>query len=89
LTWGGILAGLTLFAGASLQQVGLLYTTAGKAGFITSLYVVIIPLMGSFLGHRCGISVWVGAVLAVAGLYLLSVRGSFTIGRGDLLVLYC
>jgi drug/metabolite transporter (DMT)-like permease len=87
LAWGGILAGLALFAGASLQQVGLLYTTAGKAGFITSLYVVIIPLMGLFLGHRCGISVWVGAVLAVAGLYLLSVRGSFTIEPGDLLVM--
>ena len=87
LALGGSLAGLALFAGASLQQVGLLYTTAGKAGFITSLYVVIVPLMGLFLGHRCGITVWVGAVLAVAGLYLLSVRGAFTIGRGDLLVL--
>jgi len=81
------LAGLALFAGASFQQVGLVYTTAGKAGFITSLYVVIVPFMGWFLGHRCQIAVWVGAILAVAGLYLLSMTESFTVGRGDMLVL--
>ncbi|MBN2128960.1 MAG: DMT family transporter [Sedimentisphaerales bacterium] len=84
---GGALAGLALFGGASFQQMGLLYTTAGKAGFITSLYVVLVPLMGLFLGHRCGWFLWLGVVLAVAGLYLLSVTESFTIGRGDLLVL--
>ena len=84
---GGALAGLALFGGASFQQMGLLYTTAGKAGFITSLYVVLVPLMGLFLGHRCGWFLWLGVALAVAGLYLLSVTESFTIGRGDLLVL--
>jgi len=87
LLWGGALAGLALFGGASFQQMGLLYTTAGKAGFITSLYVVLVPLMGLFLGHRCGWFLWLGVALAVAGLYLLSVTESFTIGRGDLLVL--
>jgi len=87
LLWGGALAGLALFGGASFQQMGLLYTTAGKAGFITSLYVVLVPLMSLFLGHRCGRSLWLGVALAVAGLYLLSVTESFTIGRGDLLVL--
>jgi drug/metabolite transporter (DMT)-like permease len=67
--------------------MGLVETTAGKAGFITSLYVVFVPLMGLLLGHRAGYSLWIGVVLAVAGLYLLSVTESFTIGRGDLLVL--
>lgn len=87
LLYGGILAGLALFGGASMQQMGLVYTTAGKAGFITSLYVVLVPTAGLFLGHRCAAAVWLGAILAVAGLYLLSVAESFTIGRGDLLVL--
>lgn len=87
LLCGGILAGLALFGGASFQQIGLQYTTAGKAGFITCLYVVIVPLIGLLLGHRCGLFVWIGAALAVIGLYLLSVTESFTIARGDLLVL--
>jgi drug/metabolite transporter (DMT)-like permease len=86
LLCGGGLAGLALFGGASMQQIGLLDTTAGKAGFITSLYVVLVPIVGLFLGQRCGLSVWAGAMLAVAGLYLLTVTESFTIGRGDLLV---
>jgi len=84
---GASLAGLALFAGASFQQVGLVYTTAGKASFITSLYVVIVPIMGWFLGQRCQTAVWLGAILAVAGLYLLSMTESFTVGRGDLMVL--
>jgi drug/metabolite transporter (DMT)-like permease len=84
---GASLAGLALFAGASFQQVGLVYTTAGKAGFITSLYVVIVPFVGWFLGQRYQIAVWVGAILAVAGLFLLSMTESFTVGRGDMLVL--
>jgi drug/metabolite transporter (DMT)-like permease len=87
LLCGGALAGLALFGGASMQQIGLIYTTAGKAGFITSLYVVLVPIAGLFLGHRCGVAVWMGAGLAVGGLYLLSVTASFTIGRGDLLIL--
>jgi drug/metabolite transporter (DMT)-like permease len=87
LLWGGLLAGLALFGGASMQQMGLMYTTAGKASFITCLYIVLVPIAGLFLGHRCGSAVWAGTVLTVAGLYLLSVRGAFTIGKGDLLVL--
>jgi drug/metabolite transporter (DMT)-like permease len=85
--WGGLLAGLVLFGGASMQQIGLIYTTAGKASFITSLYVVLVPIAGLFLGQRCGWAVWVGAGLAVAGLYLLSITESFTIARGDLFIL--
>ena len=87
LLFGGGLAGLALFGGASMQQMGLIYTTAGKAGFITSLYVVLVPIIGRILGQRIGLSVWAGAVLSVSGLYLLSFTGSFTVGRGDLLVL--
>ncbi|UCD49958.1 MAG: DMT family transporter [Phycisphaerales bacterium] len=87
LLWGGALGGLALFGGTSFQQMGLQYTTAGKAGFVTSLYVVLVPLMGLVLGHRCGRSLWIGVGLAVTGLYLLSVTESFTIARGDLLVL--
>lgn len=87
LLGGGALAGLVLFGGASFQQMGMVYTTAGKGGFITSLYVVFVPLMGLFLGHRSGVSLWIGVALAVAGLYFLSVTESFTVGRGDLLVL--
>lgn len=83
----GALAGLTIFAGASLQQVGLVYTTAGKAGFITSLYVVMVPLMGSAWGQRTRAGTWGGALIAAVGMYLLSVNEDFTIAFGDLLEL--
>ena len=82
---GGCLAGLLLFSGASFQQVGLVYTTAGNAGFITGLYVVIVPILGLFWGQRPGAGTWIGAVLAAVGLYLLSVTGDFKIAFGDLL----
>ena len=85
--WGGALAGLVLFIGAALQQLGLVYTTAGKAGFITGLYVIIVPILGLFLGFRPGRGGWLGACLAVVGLYLLSVTSGFTLAPGDLLVL--
>lgn len=81
---GGLLAGLVLFSAATLQQVGLVYTTAGKAGFITGLYVIIVPLMGLFWGHRPGWGGWLGACLATLGLYLLSVTEALTFAPGDL-----
>ncbi len=84
---GGSFAGLTIFLGASLQQAGLVYTTAGKAGFITGLYVVIVPLMGLFWRLRPSSGTWIGAALAAVGLYFLSVSEEFTIAFGDLLVL--
>ena len=86
IRWG-VVVGVFLYGGASLQQVGLVYTTAGKAGFITGLYVVFVPLLGLFWGVRPDPGTWVGAALAAAGLYLLSVTESFTISPGDLLVL--
>jgi len=84
---GGGLAGLVLFLGASLQQVGLVYTTAGKAGFITGLYVVIVPLLGLFWKQRPGFGTWLGAALAAWGMYYLSVTESLTLAFGDLLEL--
>ncbi len=87
VAWGGALAGLVLFMGASLQQSGLVHTTAGNAGFITGLYVVIVPLLGLFWRQRPDLGTWIGALLAAAGLYLLSVTAAFEIAFGDLLVL--
>ena len=86
--WGrwGLLLGTVLFGGASLQQAGLVYTTAGKAGFITGLYVVLVPLVGAWMGARHGRNVWTGALLALAGLYLLSVTGAWRMAWGDFLV---
>jgi len=81
------LAGVVLFISANLQQIGLVYTTAGKAGFITGLYVVIVPLLGLFLRHRVSRFVWAGCILAAVGMYLLSVAGTFSLSLGDTLVL--
>ena len=82
----GIIAGVLLFAGVSFQQVGIVHTTAGKAGFITGLYVVLVPIIGSIVRRKTSPGTWVGAFAAAAGLYLLSVRGSFRMSKGDLLV---
>lgn len=84
--FGGLLAGGALFIGASLQQVGIIYTTAGKAGFITGLYVVIVPIIGLLWKQQTYAGTWFGAILAAIGMYLLSVTGGFTIALGDLLV---
>ncbi len=89
LARGGIIAGLLVFTGASLQQAGMVYTTAGNGGFITGLYVVFVPILGLFLRHRPAVTVWIGALLAAMGMYFLSVTGSFHIAKGDLLVLGC
>ena len=70
-----------------LQQVGLVHTTAANAGFITCLYVILVPIVGVLLGKATGARIWIGAALALAGLYILSVGDGFTMARGDLLVL--
>ena len=87
MIFGGVILGITLFAAASLQQVGLVYTTAGNAGFITGLYVVIVPILGLFWRQRPNAGTWIGALLASIGLYFLSVTHEFTISYGDLLEL--
>ncbi|MDF2634070.1 MAG: protein of unknown function transrane [Pelosinus sp.] len=83
----GLWAGLVLFIAASLQQIGLLYTTAGKAAFITCLYIVLVPILGIFLKQYVSMSTWIGSVIAVVGLYLLCVRDSFFISYGEVLEL--
>ncbi len=85
----GLITGVLLFLGSSLQQVGIVYTTAGKAGFITGLYVVIVPVLGLVWKQRPGAGVWIGAVLAVAGLYLLTISDDLRIELGDFLVFLC
>ena len=82
-----ILAGFALFGGATLQQVGIQYTTVGKAGFITGLYVVIVPILGLFLRQKIGRWTVIGCVLAVLGLYFLSIKQNFSMGWGETLVL--
>ncbi len=82
---GGV-AGTILFIAAALQQVGLLYTTAAKAGFITGLYMILVPFLGIFLRHVTGLNAWVGAVIALIGLYLLSINEDLTMSRGDFLM---
>ncbi|MBW1693187.1 MAG: DMT family transporter [Deltaproteobacteria bacterium] len=86
--FGGAILGITLFTAASLQQVGLVYTTAGNAGFITGLYVVIVPILGLFWKQRPDAGTWIGAFFAVIGLYFLSIADKFTISFGDLLELF-
>lgn len=85
----GLACGGWLFIASSLQQVGLLYTSAGKSGFITALYVVLVPCVSLFLGKRAPLTVWAGALLAVTALYLLCVKDGFSIGKGELLTLGC
>ena len=86
LVWGSCLLGIVLFGGATLQQIGIINTTAGNAGFITSLYVVFTPLIGLFFKQKPEKQLWVGVILATLGLYFLSVSGNFTISSGDILV---
>lgn len=81
----GIMAGGVLFCAATFQQIGLAYTTAGKAAFITGLYIVLVPVLGIFLKHRVRGITWAGVVLAITGLFFLSVREDFTIAKGDFL----
>ena len=83
----GLSAGGILFIAASLQQIGLIYTTAGKAAFVTCLYIVLVPIAGIFLKHRINSNVWLGSVLAITGLYFLCIRESMTISWGDFLEL--
>ena len=78
--------GLALFAASSMQQIGIQYTTAGKAGFITAFYIVLVPVFGIFLGKKTGWKIWLAVALALAGLYFLCITESFSVGRGDIYV---
>jgi len=83
----GLLAGGILFIAASLQQIGLIYTTAGKAAFVTCMYIVLVPITGVFLKQQIGLNTWLGSVLAITGLYFLCIKESLTISWGDFLEL--
>lgn len=87
LLFGGIAMGLALALGINLQQVGLLFTSVTNSGFITGLYVIVVPLLGLFLGHKTGLGTWLGAGLAVVGMFLLSVGDGFHVAPGDWLQL--
>nr|WP_298113899.1 DMT family transporter [uncultured Pseudomonas sp.] len=87
LLLGGGLMGLALALGINLQQVGLLFTSVTNSGFITGLYVIIVPLLGLFIGHKTGLGIWLGASLAVVGMFLLSVGEDFQVASGDWLQL--
>ena len=86
---GGIYCGLVMAVASSLQQIGITMTTAGKAGFITALYIILVPLMGVFIEKKIPRIIWFCVVLAMAGFYLLCVKEGFSISKGDILVLFC
>jgi drug/metabolite transporter (DMT)-like permease len=89
LLLGGICCGVALCVASNLQQVGIQYTTVGKAGFITALYIVIVPILGLFFRRKVGAKLWVSVAIAIVGLYLLCMSGSLSLGLGDILVLLC
>ena len=86
---GGISCGLCLCVATSLQQIGIQYTTAGKAGFLTAMYIIIVPVLGLFLGKKSSPFVGISILLATVGLYLLSIKEGFNIGQGDIYVILC
>lgn len=90
----GVGGGVFMFLGISLQQWGLSYTTAGKSGFLTSLYIIVVPILALFIGQRCRLEVWIGAVITIVGVYLLgsgevagNAESQFNIG--DVMTLIC
>ena len=85
-----IFSGILLALASSFQQMGIQYTTVGRAGFITACYIVIVPILGHFfLRKKCGATIWIAVALALAGLYLLCITDGFSVGKGDLLVMVC
>ena len=86
---GGVCCGLALGSASLLQQFGIMYTTVGKAGFITTLYIIIVPVMGIFLGKKVSGRVWIGAAAAALGMYLLCMSERFALSRGDTYVFLC
>ncbi len=86
---GGVWCGIVICVASNLQQFGISYTTVGKAGFITALYIVIVPILGLFFRKKCSPAVWIGVVLAVFGLYFLCMTEGFSVQLGDFLVFLC
>ncbi|MBQ8305104.1 MAG: DMT family transporter [Blautia sp.] len=87
---GGLICGIFLCAASNCQQFGIKYTTVGKAGFITALYIVLVPILGIFLRKKCSALVWAAVALALIGLYLLCMKGdSLSLGKGEFLLILC
>lgn len=86
---GGIICGLVLFAASSFQQLGISLTSAGKAGFITALYVVIVPIISIIFGQKSNLKMWICAFTAIIGFYFLCIKEGFRLSKGDLYVLIC
>ena len=86
---GGAVCGIFLMIACTLQQFAILYTTVGKAGFLTSLYIIFIPVLGIFLKKRIGLNVWIAVALAMVGMYLLCMKESLVLSKGDTLVVVC
>lgn len=89
LLFGGICCGLVLCAASTFQQFGIMYTTVGKAGFITTLYIILVPVLGIFMKKKVAGKVWIGALIAAVGYYLLCMHGDFVLSMGDGLVFVC
>ena len=90
LLLGGVCCGVMLCIASNFQQFGISFTTVGKAGFITAMYILIVPILGLFMKKKMGVKVWLGVVLATIGLYMLCMTSeSFSLSKGDFLVLIC
>lgn len=89
LILGGISCGICFFLASNFQQLGIMYTSVGKAGFITACYIVIVPILGLFMKKKCSPFIWTAVAMALVGLYLLCITDGFSIGKGDILVLIC
>lgn len=87
---GGLSCGIILFVAGSFQQIGIyMGCSAGKAGFLTAFYIILVPIAGLFFHKKCGINVWISVVLAFVGLYLLCITGSFSFMLCDVLIILC
>ena len=86
---GGICCGIALAVASTFQQVGITMTTAGKAGFITALYIIMVPILGVFIGKKIPKIIWLCVALAIVGFFLLCVKDGFSVSKGDVLVLIC
>ena len=89
LFFGGFLCGFFLFTASALQQAGVALTTTAKAGFITAMYIIIVPFIGYFLGKRISLNVFISLFIAIYGLYLLCIKDTFILEKGDFFMLLC
>ena len=86
---GGVICGILLCIATTLQTAGMIYTSPGKSGFITALYMVLVPIIGIFAGKKTRPIIWISVLVAVAGLYLMCIDASFSINIGDVLTFFC